>query len=175
MKTKLMSGEEFADKYNHENIKIALQMFASNYTKKLPSFLINDVGNGQIMLDVLRVSETSIFLPVVIRSTNWLQHINRVGGTMLKMCLHEEMWPVQNRFQLVGGLSEISENDIEGALYRYLENSVDYWKSRQEDCAISVSVRVKEFAQSNDFNKLLEQVQIIELSDAYKVQEVLIF
>lgn len=170
-----MTGTEFTDKYGHKRIEKALNMFSYQHTKKLPRFLIKDKSDGQIMLDTLKISGLGIVLPVIIRSTNWLRCINEVSGVMLQIYLHEERWPTQNRFELVGGLSEISEDDIQGALFRYLENSIEYWKSREKACAIFVSERVKEVAKSSEFKKLLRQVEVIELSKAYKEKEIVFF
>ncbi len=170
-----MTGEEFTDKYDHDDIKNALQGFSLAFTKKLPEFLIKDESDEQIMLDILKVHKTNVLLPVVIRSTNWLQHINRVSGINLTICLHGELWPVENRFELVGGLQEISEDIIEESLYRYLKNSVSYWKLRKEACAIFVTERVSKMAKSEKFKDLLKQVKVVELSETYKAEEVWFF
>lgn len=172
---KILTAEEFVEKYDHDEIKQALRNFSFFHAKKLPKFLIHDDSHGVIMLDILKVFGMDFYLPVVVRSTNWLKIINKASGQMLDISLHEESWSCQDRFQLVGGLSEIFEKDIEGALSSYLQTSISYWKSINEPNGISVSERVKEIAKSEKLIQLINEVDVVELSNDYKQQELYFF
>jgi hypothetical protein len=163
-------GQVFTEMYDYEEINKMLRDFCYMNKNKMPNVLIKDTTPGFIMADIMKVSGQNIFLPVIVRSTNWLQGTNRVSGKELIICLHDEMWPAQDRIELIGGLSEIYEEDFETPLIEYLKISVDYWAS--DPWVINATDRAKKMTRSNELKELLDKINIVELSDEYKELEV---
>jgi hypothetical protein len=167
--------EKFILENSISKINAFLHIFATYHVKKLPDFLIDD-EEERVMLDILKVREEDIIIPVVIRSTSWLRLINSSNERVLKICLHDEIWPFQQRFELIHGTGGVSSPEL--ALARYLKTSFDFWCAwgkNTKKSLICVSERVADFATSEDLKSLIKKVQVIELSEEYKAQEVDIF
>ncbi len=176
METKPGTREDLTDQQGHEDVRTALRLFSLRNAEKLPDFLRQDSGGfGKIMLDLLKVSEYEVFLPVIVRSTDWLSSINQVEGLTRQACIHSEIWPVQNRLELIGGLYEVSEGDFLTPLMDYLNSSVEYWESEECPCAICVSERAKEVIESAGCKEILKKVETIELSEEYKQAEIVFY
>lgn len=169
---KIISAEDFAFGDKFSAMDDFLKIFANYHTKKLPDFLVKD-GINVVMLDVIKVKKEKLFVPVVIRSTFVLKEINFLNERDLRICLHDENWPIMQRFELANG--SIGLDYPEKALFDYLKRALDYWRSQRKIPKIIVSERVAYFATSEDFKLLINKVQVIKLSEEYKAEEVDVF
>lgn len=166
---KMTAIEKFICENSLGKIKNFLMFFANCHAKKLPIFL-----NERVMLDILKIKNQDVFLPVAVNSNLWLGFINGVREEGdFKICFSNEKWPFRQRFELIGGFKGIIHPEC--AMINYLKSSFNFWDNLGKIFETSVSERVADLASSKDFKSLIKKVQVIELSEEYKAEEVDVF
>lgn len=166
---KMMEIEKFIQENNHGKIKEFLKIFANKHAKKLPSFL-----NERILLDVLKIKNRDVFLPVTVNSNLWLGFINGIREERdFKIYLSDEKWPFRQRFELIGGFEGIRYPEY--AIVNYLKKSFNFWNGLGKIFETSISERVVSLAISKELKSFTEEFQVIKLSEEYKAQELDIF
>ena len=173
MRTTELSAEEFVRKFDPVKINNFLQQFSQFHVKTMPKKLTSLKGERCIMADILKVESYDVVLPVLIRSTSWLIRINEVSERLLTVYINAEVWPYQQRIQLVSDSVMTEKADIQDVLLRHIEASIEHWKRYRDKCRISLSCRAHTFIEEA-LRKYpsLSELRIIKLGSEYKNLEV---
>ena len=154
--------------YDNSCFVNALWQFAIRNKNLLPRVMVDLKSTPALLLDILPVENSDYHVAVSTLSTTWLCETNRVSEKFPSLWLHDETWPISQRYTRICALSDVFSGDIAESLVSFLSTSIDNPVEGGEAYVVGVSARAKVFMTPFDNKDLLQKVPVINLSNKYQ-------